>query len=864
MSMSFTVVPHVHWDREWYFTEQKSRTYLDRCLTDVMDALDADPRVPQYLFDAQTSLIDDYLADHPEREGQLRRLVSARRLLTGPWYTQCDQMVVHGESIVRNLMYGTREAQELGHCLRVGYAPDCFGQAAQMPQILTGFDIPSVMFKRGIDTSAVPSDDFVWESDDGSRVFAYHLLDYMNFRNPSQDAEKNVERVRSIERAYEPRSRSGHAFLFNGFDQHPFRRDIADLVEAMGGRADVSFGDLEEALASMAATPELPLYRGELTSGETTRVHKSIYSSRADLKTLYSRAENLLVRIVEPLQAIAHRLTGWQEREMVRRAWKALMESSAHDSIGCCNSDEVNRDIEARLRTTLGTLASYERLTYRQMARGSACEPFSLQVYNYLPYERTEEVRATLLSPWPSFSLVDTEGTTWPVEVLEAEDVSDAARAAHAFAAGANNSYEQPYKDVSVWRCSVRTPLRVRAMGYETFVLREAPSDAAAPNEADCLENELLRVRAAADGTLEVTDKRSGHTYRRVLELADDVDAGDSYDWSSDPEASLVVSSTEGAAKAHVEGNALVVSLAMRLPADRDERAREVRSTDMRAELEVTLPQGAPVLLVRARVDNASCDHRLRVIVPADIPSEVSHADQTFGIIERPTRRCEAEARWERDGWDERPRTIEPMQSLCYLEGDGRVVSLMTDSVKEYQVVGERRDAIAYTLFRSFTRMGRPDLPDRPGRESGKPWATPDAALLGTHEFTFAVAFPETEGEAVRLASQYATPLRVHQEALLETSKDEFVFGGGERPVPQSASLLAVEGAYQMSIFKLAEDEAGGEILRLTQLDDAPAHVSCERDLSLTNLAETEERPYEETSQRVRNQIVTIRIKEQQ
>ncbi|HQE70855.1 MAG TPA: hypothetical protein PK071_07030, partial [Atopobiaceae bacterium] len=219
MAMHFTVVPHVHWDREWYFTQQKSQVYLDRCLSDVMDELDRNPGIPQYLFDAQTSIIDDYLADHPEREDQLRRLVSTHRLLTGPWYTQCDQLVVHGESIVRNLSYGTRRASDLGHCLSIGYAPDCFGQAAQLPQILAGFDIPYMMFKRGIDANVIPADDFIWESDDGSKVFAYHLLDYMSFRKPSStNAQENIDLVKRIETDYEPRSLSKEAFLFNGFD----------------------------------------------------------------------------------------------------------------------------------------------------------------------------------------------------------------------------------------------------------------------------------------------------------------------------------------------------------------------------------------------------------------------------------------------------------------------------------------------------------------------------------------------------------------------------------------------------------------------------------------------------------------------
>ena len=43
----------------------------------------------------------------------------------------------------------------------IGYAVDCFGQAAQMPQIYQGFDIQYTIFKRGIQTEKIPSSDFI-------------------------------------------------------------------------------------------------------------------------------------------------------------------------------------------------------------------------------------------------------------------------------------------------------------------------------------------------------------------------------------------------------------------------------------------------------------------------------------------------------------------------------------------------------------------------------------------------------------------------------------------------------------------------------------------------------------------------------
>lgn len=863
MTMHFTVVPHVHWDREWYFTQQKSQVYLDRYLSDAMDWLDANPGIPQYLFDAQASIIDDYLADHPEREGQLRRLVSAHRLLTGPWYTQCDQLVIHGESIVRNLIYGTRRAAELGHCFCVGYAPDCFGQAAQLPQLLSGFGIPYVIFKRGIDANAIPSDDFVWEANDGSKVFAYHLLDYMSFRKPSSnDAEANAALVDKLEAEYEPRSLSKEGFLFNGFDQFPLRKNIDQVVRDMG-KENVSFGDLESVLEKMASTEGMPHYKGELTAGMTTRVHKSIYSSRADIKSLNAKAENELIRIAEPLQAIHFALTGREERNLLKRTWKQLMESSAHDSIGCCNSDQVNRDVFNRLEEALSSASEYEKIVYRQIAEGAGARPYAIQAYNFLPLEREQEVTLTILAPSTSFCLEDTKGRRYTVDVLSSREATKDVEMSYWWTGDAPN-YVNPYVGSRVFECTIRATLRVPAMGYETFSVVDGSASHRATATAvgeRVLENEWLRVEANQDGTLEILDKRSGYTYHDALEFVDDVDAGDAYDWSSDPDATLTVSSKGSVAEVSASDQTLRIGLELLLPANREERVVGEASLTEKVELTVTLPTDRPVLLVRTKVANAAIEHRMRVLVHADIPSEFSHADQTFGLIDRPTRLAAAE-NWQQLGWDERPRTIEPMQSFCYLEGDGRVVEVITDSVKEYQVVGEEMDTLAYTLFRSFTKMGRASLPDRPGRESGKPWDTPDAALLKDLELTFAVAFPGSVAEAVSLASEYTTPVRTHQKAAFDTSADEFLFGGYSPKVPLSYSALSVSGDVQPSIYKLAEDEGEGFVFRATALTDGDVSIrSTEGNVCLTNLAEDEDQPLDGNVRLKRNQIVTFRIK---
>ena len=98
------------------------------------------------------------------------------KLIIGPWYTQTDEMVVGGESIVRNLLYGHKDSQTFGEPMNIGYLPDSFGQSGQMPMILNGFGITRSIFWRGTsERMGSNKTEFYWTSDDGSKVLTQLL-----------------------------------------------------------------------------------------------------------------------------------------------------------------------------------------------------------------------------------------------------------------------------------------------------------------------------------------------------------------------------------------------------------------------------------------------------------------------------------------------------------------------------------------------------------------------------------------------------------------------------------------------------------------------------------------------------------------
>src|SRR5512146_2777854 len=94
------VIPHTHWDREWYATFQQFRIRLVHVIDALIDLLEREPTYSHFNFDAQTIILQDYLEIRPEKRAVLQKLVSDRRLGVGPWYVLPDEFLVSGEALV--------------------------------------------------------------------------------------------------------------------------------------------------------------------------------------------------------------------------------------------------------------------------------------------------------------------------------------------------------------------------------------------------------------------------------------------------------------------------------------------------------------------------------------------------------------------------------------------------------------------------------------------------------------------------------------------------------------------------------------------------------------------------------------------
>src|SRR5256885_6524213 len=131
----FHLIPHTHWDREWYLPRAAFQARLVPAVDDLIERLQADAGYRSFLLDGQTVLVADYLRARPERKGDIQALVKTGRLQVGPWYVLADELIPSGEALVRNLLLGAADAEQLGGRLDVLYSPDAFGHPAVWPTL---------------------------------------------------------------------------------------------------------------------------------------------------------------------------------------------------------------------------------------------------------------------------------------------------------------------------------------------------------------------------------------------------------------------------------------------------------------------------------------------------------------------------------------------------------------------------------------------------------------------------------------------------------------------------------------------------------------------------------------------------------
>jgi mannosylglycerate hydrolase len=831
VARTVAVVPHTHWDREWYQPFQVFRLRLVDLVDALLPRLEADPSYARFMLDGQMAVVDDYLELRPHAEERLRRLAATGRLSMGPWYVLMDEFCTSGETIIRDLQLGMEKAAAYGGHMEVGYLPDMFGHVAQMPQILRLAGFEHAVVWRGVPT-AVDRTAFWWSAPDGSTVRAEYLpVGYGNGASIPDDAKAFVRRIRAHELEVGDLLLDGMLWM-NGTDHQtpqPWLGRVVAEANDLQDDYDIVVTSLPEYLAG-APVDGLPAWQGELRSGARSNLLMGVASNRVDVKQAAARVERSLERRAEPLSALFLPPERWPAAEL-RLAWKEVVRNSAHDSSCACSVDEVvdavlHRYAEARqvadalARRALRTLSSSFAESGAVVVNPSA-RPRSGVLQLVVPALGDIEGTQLVRSREAPSSVYDITGGD--VNMVLGRIRNDEIEAGADFVGIQTGETDNGVYEVVVTTGVSRRQLAVDAASTELYaqagarrsspvrlrverepfqvVLARAenvpgygwrrwePSPLSAPvhvEDGRVLDNGLVRVEVSAtDGTFSV-DGLTG-----LDRLVDDGDDGDTYNYSP-PASDVTVTEPATVAVEVVESGPvrarLRVTRRFQWPAHVEGGARVGEcAIDVATQLE--LHTGERLVRVQTELDNVCRDHRLRSWFPLPSRAEVSRAECAFAVVERG---LTAEGGPHEYG-------LPTFPSRRFVSAGG--VTVFHEGLLEYELVDDGR-ALALTLLRCTGKLSGTDIAYRPW-PAGPPVAAEGAQMQGRQVLRYAVHVGA--GDPFALVDDAFLPLEVVVAP-----------GGGDRPPAGSAlqvrgaEVSAVQiqgGALEVRVFNPTDDE---------------------------------------------------------
>ncbi|WP_352417044.1 glycoside hydrolase family 38 C-terminal domain-containing protein [Clostridium tertium] len=729
------VYPHTHWDYEWYFTSNESIIQLIYHMDEVMEALE-NGELETYLLDGQLSILEEYIKFIPSNFERVKNLVESGKLLIGPWYTQTDELIIDGESIVRNLFYGIKSASKYGDYLKIGYLPDSFGQTKDLPKILNGFDINRSIFWRGVANDVCPNREFIWKGEDDSSLLVYNIKNgyfYGGNLIYSDDVEK-------LEKTILDGSQTENILLPVGGDQRyvdfNLKERIAYYNERSKNNFDYAESDCNKFFDELEKSKDLIEVQGEFVNPSNSKIHRSIYSSRYDHKYLNDKVERKLIYHLEPLMVIAQNLGIDPKVEMIEEIWKKLLMNHAHDSACGCNSDKTNRSILARLIEA--DQLSYSACDYiiRKISESLNCtEEDNIILFNTLPHNREEVSKIIVTTKTKNFIIKDKDGNIIEHQLLERKREY----------AGSIKKDESQYDDslyYYVSKVAIKCSLEPLSIEVLKVIQLEEEINIKEKASSNFIEDNFYKVEVV-DGKINIIDKISNRELKDCLYIEESGDDGDTYDYSP-PEEQYDFRYNLDFKNAKVDinngelYNEIKISGEFKVPMNLKDREKNIRNTEIPYEL-ILMLSNKEIVECHLEIDNKSYDHRMRAVLKTDITSKESISDTSFGTIRRDNVPAHIND-WRELGWKEEPSPIYPMLHFVGIEEENKSVFMLAKGIKEYEVL--ENSNIALTLFRGVGFLGKPDLIRRPGIASGNEFRyieTPDSQLKEKLKFKFAI-----------------------------------------------------------------------------------------------------------------------------
>lgn len=702
----FYFVSSSHLDREWYQSYEDFRIHIADIFFRVFDLLETSESFGVFMMDGQMSVVEDFLEIYPEQKDRLCRLAKEGKLLLGPWYTQPDELLVDGESHIRNLELGMKLAEEMGNVLPIGYLPDSFGHIAQMPQILNGFGFDKSFLMRGVEKDQ--DQEFIWTGPDGSRVKTIQNI-YANCTidiTPETkefgtgllpDAKSILKRLDRLDKSKECPTLSDYKLVTYCSDHCAPAINFDEIIDELRSNGfDIRVGTLEEYFSTIPWDKVQTHFSGELREGIDMCLLRETAVSRPYLKRENHIVQTELIHQAEPILALAQLYGKPVSNAFLDHAWKLLLQNHTHDGICGCSINDVHDEMMMRYRK-IEQIADNQIQKSGNLLMDTITLPTSNNDAATLLIVNTTCVPCAYAEAsvvWPdytgyqSFQLFDANGHEIPYQILkEVEDcriISDI-------------QIVQRFRRMVGYRILIPVS-DMPECGFTTLQIQYSKTPAKHSVLAftpPSLENEYLHVAFSENGTFTVTDKRTGKIYTDLHYFQDEGTAGDVYGYHP-LDNDTPIDSRNLHWDIHQKDNgpltqSVVLRANMPLPQCMEDEAKRSKYTvDNEITCRVSLKQGANHLEIHLCVDNQSEDHRLRLMLPTHINSNIAIADTPF------FHKCRKAG--------QHPY-YHPMQSFVHVHDSKSGFAFLSRGIPQHQLVNDENHTLAITLQHGRSRL---------------------------------------------------------------------------------------------------------------------------------------------------------------
>lgn len=761
-------IHHTHWDLIWYFTAQDATVQLCYNMKEMLEGFRSG-RITDFFFDGQSAPMDEYRKLHPEDEAYIRTLVTEKKLVIGPFHSQLDCFICNGESVINNLRLGMQSAENLGYVSRVAYLPDSFGHSWDFPKIFHQFGIKDFVITRGVGDDYKLGSEFYMKSNDGSELLVCTMIAGYGygcyaFRNGTLFDESALDynkiSVQSLIDRLLSYSTLDHEFVFPlGFDQNPAMLDIPKrIAEYNAQQTDIAFVSTtwqDFCNRVREHGHNLKCHEHELFSTQYHRVHRSIFSARADIKALQDACERKITYGLQPLMSMLDAQGIPYDHGLIDEIWNRLLRCQTHSSATL--TDETNDYIQQETQNAYNLITSQTVFLMKLLSLSvqKREDGYPLLVCNTLPYTRTQTLHTTVQTGKPDFRIL-LDGKELPY--TRAGTVKKNC-----------GVLRKDIRDMDPKGYFYETEIilqidHMKGFSYRTLYIQDIdqPSVSYELAQVPYIENNRFRIHKDEEG-VHIFDYRSHREHRSAIYLEESGDEGDSFDYSP-PEYDWILTDyfehAEVSCVQNMTYSCMTLTGTMEIPQNLKNRKDRIRNSGMRYKIKLELIDKNNIR-ISGTIDNHATDHRVRLVFTGQAPHTYSLAGTQYSYIKRESTPAALKT-WKADGWFEEPSPTWPLLNYVSVEDD-EVMTVMTKSSKEYELIDEGNKDIAVVLFRSYGAMGYPDLHRRPGRPSGLDYMifqTPKCQMLKENSFDLALTWYESyDGNRIcQDYIQYACP----------------------------------------------------------------------------------------------------------